>query len=67
MRQRPAPEQSRFGKEFSVLTFGWGAWIRTRGWRNQNQLDYPIISMRIWKKRAKTRSRNFNSLAAVSK
>jgi hypothetical protein len=32
-----------------------------------NPLDCPAILMRIWKKMAKTRSRNFNGLAAVSK
>jgi hypothetical protein len=32
---------------------GWGARIRTWEWRNQNQLDYPTISRRIWKKRPK--------------
>jgi hypothetical protein len=32
---------------------GWGAWIRTREWRNQNQLDYPTTSRCIWKNSAK--------------
>jgi hypothetical protein len=32
---------------------GWGGRIRTSGWRNQNQLDYPTISTRIWDNRSK--------------
>ena len=32
---------------------GWGARIRTWEWRNQNPLDYPTISTRIWKNRPK--------------
>jgi hypothetical protein len=31
--QKPAREQSRFGKEFSALTLGWGAGTRTWEWR----------------------------------
>jgi hypothetical protein len=34
--QKPAREQSRFGKEFSALPLGWGARTRTWEWRNQN-------------------------------
>jgi hypothetical protein len=30
-----------------------GGRIRNSVWRNQNQLDYPTISTRIWKKSAK--------------
>jgi hypothetical protein len=46
---------------------GWGGRIRTSAWRNQNQLDYPTISTRIWKNRLKTRSSNFNGLVAICK
>src|SRR5262252_3234522 len=53
MRKIPAREQEHFGKQFSALTVGWGARIRTWEWRNQNQFDYPTISRRIWKKRSK--------------
>jgi hypothetical protein len=54
-----------FGRPRDVI--GWGAWIRTRGWRNQNPLDYRITSKGIWKKSVKTRSSNVNSLADISK
>jgi hypothetical protein len=32
---------------------GWGGRDRTSEWRNQNQLEYPMISRRIWKKSGK--------------
>jgi NADPH:quinone reductase-like Zn-dependent oxidoreductase len=35
------------------VVIDWGARIRTWEWRNQNQLDYPTISRRIWKERPK--------------
>jgi hypothetical protein len=31
-------------------TGGWGGRDRTSEWRNQTQLDYSMISKRIWKK-----------------
>jgi len=39
-----------------------------RAWEalNQNQLDYPTISRRIWKESAKKRSSNFNSWQPLS-
>ena len=27
-----------------TLLVGWGAWIRTRGWRNQNPLPYHLAT-----------------------
>src|SRR5712664_2409210 len=52
MRQISAREKSRFGKEFSALTLGWGARIRTWEWRNQNPLPYhlatPQNASRAW-------------------
>jgi hypothetical protein len=36
-------------------------------WRNQNQLDHPTISGRIWKEMVEARDSNFNSLAVSSK
>jgi hypothetical protein len=46
-----SPTQGNDGAETALA--GWGARIRTWEWRNQNQLDYPIIVRRIWKKRSK--------------
>ena len=43
-------EQSYLYNELSSLSAGWGGRDRTSEWRNQNPLDYPTISRRVWKK-----------------
>jgi hypothetical protein len=67
MHSKPRAKQSRFSRKFSGLEPGWGGRTRTSEWRNQNLLDYPIISMGIWEKSVKTGSSNFNGLAPFSK
>src|SRR5215468_1141734 len=42
--RKTAWEQSRFCKEFSALSVGWGARIRTWEWRNQNPLPYHLAT-----------------------
>ena len=32
------------GQGAETLLVGWGAWIRTRGWRNQNPLPYHLAT-----------------------
>jgi hypothetical protein len=41
------PAFRRCGSETGLA--GWGAWIRTRGWRNQNPTISPLVSMRVLK------------------
>src|SRR5580704_17003291 len=52
-RNRFAPSQAPdFAERFlgnrkhlnEATQAGWGAWIRTRGWRNQNPLPYHLAS-----------------------
>jgi hypothetical protein len=51
MRKKQAENKAVFTYKLSALGGGWGGRIRTSVWRNQNPLDYPMISTRIWKKR----------------
>jgi len=37
-----------------IISTGWGGRDRTSEWRNQNPLDYSMISRRIWKKWSKS-------------
>jgi hypothetical protein len=54
-RRRPRYDGSHTPENNGVETAlaGRGGRIRTSVWRNQNQLDYPTISTRIWKNRPK--------------
>jgi hypothetical protein len=53
-------EQSRFCKEFRVLSAGWGARIRTWEWRNQNPSNSARRSMSFLKK-----SRNLRPFRSI--
>jgi hypothetical protein len=64
--RKTAREQSRFCKEFSALSAGWGAGIRTWEWRNQNPPNSPLRSMIILKKSANCSPFPINGLGAGS-
>jgi hypothetical protein len=47
---RSKSEQSCLHNELSAFCLAGAGSIATSEWRNQNQLDYSMISRRIWKK-----------------
>ena len=34
-------------RSFGKSTFGWGGWIRTNEWRNQNPLPYHLATPQL--------------------